>query len=424
MKYGFIRLGNLGRNLAGSLLRNGFSVIVTDTNPDAAAALLRAGAEWAPDAQAVAEKVDAVITCLPSPSVSLKVLAGERGILSGLKSGGTWIEMSTNDSAEVEKLSALARARGVEMLEAPVTGGVHRAAAGDITIIVGGDAKLFALHRPALQAMGGQIFHVGPLGKAALIKVITNMLAFVHLLAAGEALMLAKKGGLDLAQAFHVIKASSGTSFVHETESQLVLNGSYNINFTMDLACKDLAFALGFGRDLGVPLDLASVAQQTFIRARAAYGGGAWSTQAVKLLEDALSTDLRAPGFPRRIVNPDTRLNAHEVPCESGGYRGRRHGRRVVVSPRAGRVARHRVDRKGRVDVRLDVARGRTMPAFQFVAQHDQGSSLRDAIVSPTRKAHGASCFVAWLRRIAARDDQRRGRLAQTGLWDIASCRI
>ena len=301
MKYGFIGLGALGRHLAASLVREGFSVTVTDINPAAAAPLLQAGAEWALDAQAVAEKVDAVITCLPSPAVSLKVLAGERGVLSGLKPGGTWIEMSTNDSAEVEKLSALARARGIDMLEAPVTGGVHRAAAGDITIIVGGEADLFARHRPALQAMGGEIFHVGPLGKASVIKVITNMLAFIHLLAAGEALMLAKKGGLDLAQAYHIIKASSGNSFVHETESQLVLNGSYNINFTMDLACKDLGFALGFGREYGVPLDLASVAQQTFIRARATYGGGAWSTQAVKLLEDALSTDLRAPGFPAEL---------------------------------------------------------------------------------------------------------------------------
>jgi 3-hydroxyisobutyrate dehydrogenase len=301
MRYGFIGLGNLGRNLAGSLLRGGFEVTLTDINPAAAAGLLQDGAHWAPDAQAVAEEVDAVITCLPSPSVSVKVLAGDRGILSGLKRGGTWIEMSTNDTAEVKKMAALASAKGVEMLEAPVTGGVHRAAAGDITIIVGGDAELFTRHRPAFEAMGGEIFHVGVLGKAAVMKVITNMLAFIHLLAAGEALMLAKKGGLDLAQAFHVIKASSGTSFVHETESQLVLNGSYNINFTMDLACKDLAFALGFGREFGVPLDLASVAQQTFIRARSKYGGAAWSTQAIKLLEDALGTELRAPGFPAEL---------------------------------------------------------------------------------------------------------------------------
>jgi 3-hydroxyisobutyrate dehydrogenase len=128
------------------------------------------------------------------------------------------------------------------------------------------------------------------------------MLAFVHLLAAGEALMLAKRGGLDLAQAYHVIKASSGNSFVHETESQLVLNGSYNVNFTVDLACKDLAFAMKLGRDLGVPLDLAAIAAQTFIRAREVYGGGAWSTQAVKLIEDALRTDLRASGFPAELT--------------------------------------------------------------------------------------------------------------------------
>jgi 3-hydroxyisobutyrate dehydrogenase len=118
------------------------------------------------------------------------------------------------------------------------------------------------------------------------------------LVAAGEALMLAKRGGLDLAQSFEAIKASSGNSFVHETESQVILNGSYNINFTMDLACKDLGFAMQLGRDLGVPLDLAGLTEQTFIRARSQYGGSAWSSQVVKLLEDALGTDLRAPGFP------------------------------------------------------------------------------------------------------------------------------
>jgi 3-hydroxyisobutyrate dehydrogenase len=116
--------------------------------------------------------------------------------------------------------------------------------------------------------------------------------------AAGEALMLAKRGGLDLAQAFHAIKASSGNSFVHETESQLILNGSYNVGFTMDLALKDLGFAMKFGEEFGVPLDLASETLRTFRRAHAAYGGDAWSTMVVKLLEDKLGTPLRAAGFP------------------------------------------------------------------------------------------------------------------------------
>jgi 3-hydroxyisobutyrate dehydrogenase len=301
MRYGFIGLGNLGAHLAGSLVREGFDVTVNDLDRSAAEPLLAAGAKWADDPQAVAESVDAVITCLPSPKVSEAVLTGPRGILAGLKPGGTWIEMSTLDHNEVARLSAVAAGKGIRMMESPVTGGVHRAAAGDITVIAGGDKDLFELHRPALQAMGGEIFHAGPLGKAAIIKVITNMLAFIHLIATGEALMLAKTGGIDLTDAFNIIKASSGNSFVHETEGQVILNGSYNINFTMDLAVKDLGFALGFGKEFGVPLDLAGHALQTFIRARSQYGGSAWSSQVVKLLEDAVGTDLRAPGFPAEL---------------------------------------------------------------------------------------------------------------------------
>jgi 3-hydroxyisobutyrate dehydrogenase len=301
IRYGHIGLGHLGAQLAGSLLREGFAVTVHDVNRNNATSLLARGARWADSPKAVAAESDAVITCLPSPAVSEKVLCGPNGILDGLKRGGTWIEMSTLGRDEILRLAAKAAEKGVATLESPVTGGVHRAAAGEITVLAGGETALFEAHRPALEAMGGEIFHMGPLGAAAVIKVITNMLAFIHLVAAGEALMLAKRGGLDLAQAFHAIKASSGNSFVHETESQLVLNGSYNINFTMDLAVKDLGFAMGFGREFGVPLDLAAQTAQTFIRAREAYGGGAWSTMVVKLLEDALKTDLRAPGFPAEL---------------------------------------------------------------------------------------------------------------------------
>ena len=301
MRYGFIGLGNLGGKLAASLARNGFDLVVNDLDPANAEPLLAAGARWAATPAEVAAQVDAVITCLPSPAVSERVLTGPDGVLAGAKPGATWIETSTNDQETILRLAAVAWESGLATLEAPVTGGVHLAAMGEITVIVGGDAALFERHRAAFAAMGRQIFHVGPIGSASLIKVITNMLAFVHLVAAGEALMLAKRGGLDLAQAFHVISASSGTSFVHETESQLILNGSYDINFTMDLACKDLGFAMKFGRDFGVPLDLAALTTQTFIRAKEAYGGGAWSTQVVKLLEDALKTDLRAPGFPAEL---------------------------------------------------------------------------------------------------------------------------
>jgi 3-hydroxyisobutyrate dehydrogenase len=178
-------------------------------------------------------------------------------------------------------------------------------AAGLITVLVGGDAGVFEAHRALFEAVGRRVFQVGPVGSASVLKVITNMLAFVHLVAAGEALMLAGRGGLDLATAYHAICASSGTSFVHETESQLVLNGSYDIAFTMELACKDLGLATDLGREFGVPLQLAEQVQQTFHRARDQYGAQAWSTMVVKLLEDEVGLPLRAPGFPARLAVPE-----------------------------------------------------------------------------------------------------------------------
>ena len=302
MRYGFIGLGNLGGALAMSLRRAHFDLAVHDLHRESAGALLGAGAVWADTPRALAAQVDAVFTCLPSPAVSERVLLGEDGLLAGLRPGSTWIETSTLDQSTIQRLAAAAAEKGVFTLECPVTGGVHKAAAGEVAVIVGGETSLFERHRAALETIGRPVFHVGPIGSASVIKVITNMLAFIHLVAAGEALMLARRGGLDLGQAYAIIKASSGNSFVHETESQLVLNGSYDIGFTMELACKDLGFAMGLGRDLGVPLDLAGVTAQTFIRAREAYGRGAQSTQVVKLLEDALRTDLRAPGFPATLT--------------------------------------------------------------------------------------------------------------------------
>jgi 3-hydroxyisobutyrate dehydrogenase len=299
---GFIGLGNLGRQLAARVLEAGFPLTVHDRDPAAVAPLAAAGAAVAASPRAVAEASDCVITCLPSPAAVSAVVAGPDGVIEGLRPGGTWIEMSTNDPHELERLAALAAERGIATLECPVTGGVHKAAAGEITVIAGGEEAVYAAHRAVLDAMGGAVIHVGPLGKASVIKVITNMLAFIHLVAAGEALMLAKRGGIPLETAYEVIRASSGNSFVHETESQVILNGSYDIGFTMDLALKDLGFALALGEEHGVPLALAGLVEETFRQAPGAYGGGAGSSQVVKLLEDELGVDLRAPGFPSQLA--------------------------------------------------------------------------------------------------------------------------
>jgi 3-hydroxyisobutyrate dehydrogenase len=297
----FVGLGNLGFQLASSLLAAGFPLTVHDLDRSAADPLLERGARWAASPREAAEGAVGVFTCLPSPRAVTAVVSEDNGVLEGLGPGGCWIDCSTNDLHELRRLAVLAAEKEVATLEAPVTGGVHKAAAGEITVIVGGDHAVFESYLPAFQALGGAVFHVGPLGAASTIKVITNMLAFVHLVAVGEALMLAKRGGIDLRQAFEVIRASSGNSFVHETESQVILNGSYDIAFTMDLALKDLGFAIDLGRELGVPLELGALVEQTFVRARAAYGGEAWSSMVVKLLEDAVGEELRAPGFPARL---------------------------------------------------------------------------------------------------------------------------
>jgi len=298
MRYAYIGLGDLGGHLAASLARAGFALTVHDRDSSHRARFDALGVTWADTPEAAVAGADAVITCLPSPAVSEAVLTR---ILPAMTPGADWIEMSTLGRAEITRLAAMAQAAGMGVLESPVTGGVHLAARGEITVLIGGEAAVFARHKPALQAMGNRIFHMGPVGSAAVIKVITNMLAFIHLVADGEALMLAKRGGLDLKTAWEAISASSGTSFVHETEGQLILNGSYDIAFTMDLALKDLGFATQFGREFGVPLDLASMTEQTFLKGRAAYGGSAQSTQIVKLLEDVLGTALRAEGFPARL---------------------------------------------------------------------------------------------------------------------------
>lgn len=298
MRYGFIGLGHLGVHLARSLVRARIPTTVCDLDQAKAEPLLAAGAAWASMPRELAQQVDAVITCMPSPKATAAVL---EGVLAGLPAGGAWIEMSTNGPEESARFAALAAERGIAMLEAPVTGGVHRAAVGEITVLVGGDEALFRRHEPALRAMGGEVIFMGAVGQAAAIKVITNMLAFVHLVASGEAMMLAKRAGLDLAKAYAAIRASSGNSFVHETETQLVLSGSYDIGFTIDLACKDLGFALGMGRERGVPLELAGLVEQTFIRARQQLGGSTWSTAVVRLLEDALGEQLRAEGFPATL---------------------------------------------------------------------------------------------------------------------------
>ncbi len=305
LKIGYIGLGALGQGLCSSLVRAGFTVTVTDLNKDLGTALVAQGAHWADDVAGVCRASDVVITALPSPAVSRQVVEGPGGVFESLHSGGIWIEMSTTDFEDLQRLQAAATARGISVLECPVTGGVHLANSGEITVLVGGDQAVYERVEPLLQTMGGQIIYMGKLGNASVVKVVTNMLAFIHLVAAAEAMMVPAKYGVDPDATYRAIRASSGNSFVHETESKLILSGSYNVKFTMDLACKDLGLVNNIAEKLGVPLELGSMTQQIFTRARGLFGGNAQSPEVARMIEQACGLELRAPGYPMELLAED-----------------------------------------------------------------------------------------------------------------------
>lgn len=298
MRYGFVGLGNLGARMAMNLLRAGFEVTVSDLDAARGTALTAAGARWAESPRATASGIDGLITCLPSPAASRAVVLGEAGAFSGLAPGATWIEMSTIDAGDIQTLAAAAAEGGIETLECPVTGGVQRAARGEMTMLVGGDAPVLERHRPALEALVAKIIPMGPLGSASTIKVITNMLCAIDLVAAGEALMLAKRSGLDLKKSYEAICASSGNSVEFEDWAPVILNGSYNTGFTLDLGLKDLGFVTAMARDKEVPLQLTRLVERLYLEARDKYGGAAWTPHVVKMLEEATGETLRAEGFP------------------------------------------------------------------------------------------------------------------------------
>ncbi len=301
MRIGCIGLGHIGHHLAANLLAAGHVVTVHDLDRGAADELVAAGAAWAVSPAAVARVSDAVITCLPSVAAATEVVAGADGLLEGFAPGALWIEMGTNDPRELVRLAGLLAERGVDTLEAPVTGGVHNASSGTITILVGGDEEVFRSHESVFRTLGGRVFFVGALGKASSIKVVSNMLAFIHIAASAEAFMLCKRSGVDLRLAWEILRASSGDSFILGTESTTILSGSYDVGFSFDLCLKDLGMAMALGRDLDVPLDIAGTVEQLFVRGRARYGGATEYAQVAKLLEEACGTDLRAPGFPETL---------------------------------------------------------------------------------------------------------------------------
>jgi 3-hydroxyisobutyrate dehydrogenase len=313
MKVGFIGLGNVGGKLAGSLLRNNFDLTVRDLDKNLTQSFKDLGATVANSAKELAEQVDLIITCLPSPKICAEVMEAEDGVISGLSENKIWLEMSTTDEAEIKRISKKIIEKKAIPLDGPVSGGCHRAATGNIAIFVGGERKAFDKILPALTVMGRKILHTGELGSATVLKVITNYLASVHLVALGEAWTVAKKSNLDLAKAYKGIAVSSGNSFVHETESQVILNGSYNINFTMDLVLKDTGLFDDLAKKLGAPLEISPKVVDIFKDGQKKYGSRAWSSMIVKRMEDINNIDFRAKGFPEELTDNEPEEKGYEI---------------------------------------------------------------------------------------------------------------
>ena len=313
MKIGFIGLGNVGCKLAESLFRNKFDLTVYDLDDIVINKFKSKGVEIAESLGELVKKVDVIITCLPSPEICADVMLNKNGILENISKSKIWIEMSTTDQKEVIRLGNLVKDKEAIPLEAPVSGGCHRAATGNIAIFVGGDRKAFDKVLPILTCMGRKILHVGELGSASILKVITNYLASVHLAALGEALTIAKKHNLDLKKTFEGIKISSGNSFVHETESQVILNGSYNINFTMDLVEKDMSLFNKLSEDKNIELEIAPFVLDIFKDAKEKFGSRAWSSMVVKRLEDKYNINFREKGFPEELRDDDPEEKGYEV---------------------------------------------------------------------------------------------------------------
>ena len=313
MKIGFIGLGNVGGKLSSSLLRNGFDVTVLDISAEAMEPLVNMGASAGTTPMAMAEACDLVITCLPSPEASVSVLQAEDGVLAGLSAGKIWAEMSTTDGDEVVRLGGLVEAAGASAIDCPVSGGCHRAATGNIAIFAGGTRETFKRMLPVLTAMGRQILHTGPLGSASVLKVVTNYLASANLISISEALATAKQAGMDLNTTYEAIRISSGNSFVHETEGRVILNGSRNINFTMDLVVKDMALFQRVADRAGVRLELSPLLLDIFEDGRTRYGDREWSPNIIKRLEEPLGIEILAPGFPAEIVDEEPEQPGYEV---------------------------------------------------------------------------------------------------------------
>ena len=293
---GFIGLGSMGSGMSSNLQKAGYSLIVTDVRPEAASALVEGGATWAATAAEVAAASDIIITMLPTPRHVTEVVSGPGGMLEGIADGATWIDMSTSVPEVADRVRAEESARGLRILDAPVSGMAKGAASGMLQIFVGGDADDVERVRPVLEVMGDpdRILHVGGHGAGYAVKLMINQLWFSHLVATAEVLAVGVRAGVDLGVLRDSLIASPANStFVERDVLSILEHGDYDEGFAIALACKDLGLSIDLARSVGVPVELSSLVEQVYRRARASYGDKAGEMTPFRLYEDLVHSELR-----------------------------------------------------------------------------------------------------------------------------------
>ena len=289
MRLGFVGTGTMGSPMALCLIEAGHELTVYDVRPAATAPLVARGAQNAGSPAEVAGRCEVVFTSLPGPSeVEHAVLDSSNGILSGLAPGGGYIDMTTNAPGVVRRIAEVCRARGVEMLDAPVSG---RPPA--MTVMAGGAASVFVKYRPLLAAMAGNIFHVGESGAGCVAKLVTQYLGYTNFVAALEGMLIGAKAGIDLAQLARIVPLSAGASRTFDNIPRSVLTGAFTAGGTLDIVAKDLALACDLAREVAAPAQLGLLAHDVLHRGQAQGWGQEGFPVAAKILEAMAGVELR-----------------------------------------------------------------------------------------------------------------------------------
>tara|TARA_B100000029_G_scaffold184119_1_gene181648 strand:+ start:802 stop:1764 length:963 start_codon:yes stop_codon:yes gene_type:complete len=311
---GFIGIGNLGFNLANNILLAGYNLFIYDIDVKKGKKLLKKGATRCDNLKEVVENTSIIINCLPNPKAVEKVVLGKGGLVNFINSKHLIIECSTTDEEQIIKLSKKIQSKGANYLESPLTGGEHRSVTGNIAILTSGKRSSFNRAFNILSVIGYDIIFLGnKFGSASTIKVLTNYLASINLLSISEVFMICKKYRINLKSVYEAIRISSGNSFVHTTEGQVILSGSMDAKFTLDLICKDLKLVNKLKNKFNIPSKLIPEVYKNFKNAETFLGEKAFSTEVVKLLEIKCKEKLRSKGFPNQLKDQEQRKKGQEI---------------------------------------------------------------------------------------------------------------